>query len=62
MSFGSSPPGFANDRIPFNFYAMSRYGLLKLYFKCASVYFFLSFRSQQDKLFQPARLRRDNYG
>lgn len=23
MSFGISPPGFANDRIPFNFYAMS---------------------------------------
>lgn len=23
MSFGISPPGFASDRIPFNFYAMS---------------------------------------
>lgn len=23
MGFGISPPGFASDRIPFNFYAMS---------------------------------------
>lgn len=23
MSFGISPPGFASDRIPFNFYAIS---------------------------------------
>ena len=44
-----------------DFYAMSRCGLRKLYFRCKSIDFLLLLYSQQDLFFCPACLRQDDF-